>query len=435
MPTRRDGTKEPVGRGSAAGGAVSKKSSEGNSPAQSGSLGLPRSPRSQPPAPLLARAVILVALLCYGTMTVLNVIRSEPDTRRLVICIALVIAVFGVQVAVSSGGARRWSARRKAVALILQAMLTFAPLVWFGTNWGSMQGPLAASLLLTLPAWYAWLSYGLLIAFIPVYNVLAGATIDLVLYFTISGTLTGLVIYGLTRLTDLVHEVHATREELARMAVTQERLRFARDLHDLLGYSLSAVTLKGELVQRLIASRPDKAREETASLLQVARQALADVRLVSSGYRDMSLTEEAVSAESVLAAADVRAEVSVMCGRLHPVVDTVLATALREGVTNILRHSGVRVCSIQAETDGETVRLSLTNDQPHEQTDVLSARTGGSGLENLRIRFVAIGGGVSAGLRTDGRFHLEVWAPLRPQSSEGESLGFEPEGSERTAVA
>ncbi|WP_258575027.1 sensor histidine kinase [Streptomyces shenzhenensis] len=368
-------------------------------------------------------------------MTVLNVIRTEPDTKQLTICIILVVAVFGVQVAISSGGARRWSARRKAAALLLQAVLTFAPIVWFGTNWGSMEGPLAASLLLTLPARYAWPSYGLLIAFIPVYNVLAGASIDLVLYFTIAGTLTGLVIYGLTRLTDLVHEVHATREELARMAVTQERLRFARDLHDLLGYSLSAVTLKGELVQRLIGTRPDKAREETASLLQVARQALADVRLVSSGYRDMSLSEEAESAESVLTAADVRAEVNVMCGRLHPVVDTVLATALREGVTNILRHSGVRVCSIKAETDGETVRLRLTNDQPHKERDVLSARTGGSGLENLRSRFTSIGGGVSAGLQVDGQFHLEVWAPVRPQSDDGETLGFEPSGSGRTAVA
>ncbi len=435
MPTRRDGTKEPVGQGSVTPGGVSDKSAEDSGPAGTGSSGVARSPRSQPPAPLLARAVILVALLCYGTMTVLNVIRTEPDTKQLTICIILVVAVFGVQVAISSGGARRWSARRKAAALLLQAVLTFAPIVWFGTNWGSMEGPLAASLLLTLPARYAWPSYGLLIAFIPVYNVLAGASIDLVLYFTIAGTLTGLVIYGLTRLTDLVHEVHATREELARMAVTQERLRFARDLHDLLGYSLSAVTLKGELVQRLIGTRPDKAREETASLLQVARQALADVRLVSSGYRDMSLSEEAESAESVLTAADVRAEVNVMCGRLHPVVDTVLATALREGVTNILRHSGVRVCSIKAETDGETVRLRLTNDQPHKERDVLSARTGGSGLENLRSRFTSIGGGVSAGLQVDGQFHLEVWAPVRPQSDDGETLGFEPSGSGRTAVA
>lgn len=434
MPTSRDGAKVPLDQGSTTGGSVTDMSYAHRGKPETMSSGTSFSPRSQPPAPLLARAVILVALTCYGTMTILNVVRTRPGTTQLVACVMLVIAVYGVQVAVSSGGARRWSTRWKAGALGVQAVLTFAPLVWFGTNWGSMQGPLAASLLLTLPARYAWPSYGLLIAFIPVYNLRAGASVDLVLYFTIAGILTGLVIYGLTRLTDLVHEVYSTREELARMAVTQERLRFARDLHDLLGYSLSAITLKGELIQRLISSRPDKAREETASLLQVARQALSDVRLVSSGYRDMSLSEEAESAGTVLAAADVRADVDVTCGRLHPVVDTVLATALREGVTNILRHSGVRVCSIKAETDGETVRLGLTNDHPYELADVFSARNGGSGLDNLRIRFAAIGGGLSAGLGGDGTFHLEVWAPTRPQNHDSQSPVAGP-GSGRTAVA
>ncbi|WP_406145948.1 sensor histidine kinase [Streptomyces sp. NBC_01012] len=397
---------------------------------------VPFSPRSYAPAPRLARAIIVVALCCYGTMTVLNVVRTHPGTTELVVCVGLVLAVFGVQLAVSSPQARHWPTGWKVLILSVQAVLTFAPLVWFSTNWGSMQGPLAASLLLTLPARYAWPSYGVLIAFIPAYNLLAGATIDLVLYFTISGILTGLVIYGLTRLTDLVHEVHSTREELARMAVTQERLRFARDLHDLLGYSLSAITLKGELIQRLISSRPDKAREETASVLRVARQALADVRLVSSGYRDMSLSEEAESAGTVLAAADVRADVTVECGRLHPVVDTVLATALREGVTNILRHSGVQSCSIKAELDEETVRLGLTNDHPHVQADAFSARSGGgSGLDNLRTRFTAIGGGLTAGLQGDGRFHLEVWAPIRPQNQQDELLVLGPVPPERSAVA
>ena len=397
---------------------------------------VPVSPRSQAPAPRLAHAIIVVALVLYGTMTVLNVVRTRPPTGQLAVCVGLVLALFGVQFAVSSPGARQWPTARKALMLGLQALLTFAPLVWFGVSWGSMEGPLAASLLLTLPPRYAWPSYGALIAFIPVYNLLAGATVDLVLYFTIAGALTGLVIYGLTRLTDLVREVHDTREELARMAVAQERLRFARDLHDLLGYSLSAITLKGELIQRLITTRPEKAREETASVLQVARQALADVRLVSSGYRDMSLSEEAESASTVLSAADVRAQVDVECGRLHPVVDTVLATALREGVTNILRHSRVRVCTIKAEMDDETVRLGLINDHPHEQGHIPSDVSGGSGLDNLRCRLTAIGGGLSAGLQGDGRFLLDVWAPLRPQSpKDAEPLLFQPARREKPSMA
>jgi two-component system sensor histidine kinase DesK len=396
----------------------------------------PFSPRLHAPAPRLAHTIIVVALLLYGAVTVLNVVRTHPPAGRLAVCVALVVALFGVQLAVSSSGARRWPTLRKALVLGVQAVLTFAPLAWFGANWGSMEGPLAASLLLTLPAWYAWPSYGALIAFIPVYNLSVGVPVSLALYFTLAGSLTGLVIYGLTRLTDLVREVHDTREELARMAVAQERLRFARDLHDLLGYSLSTITLKGELIQRLITNRPEKACKETASMLRVARQALSDVRLVSSGYRDMSLAEEADSASAVLAAADIRAQVDVECGHLHPVVDTVLATALREGVTNILRHSRVRVCTIKAELDDETVRLGLTNDHPHDQGRVVPGRAGGSGLDNLRCRFAAIGGGLSAGLQDDGSFLLEVWAPLRPQTvEEAEPLLFDPAGTERTAMA
>ncbi|MER5632032.1 sensor histidine kinase [Streptomyces nitrosporeus] len=386
------------------------------------------------PAPRLARSVIVVALVCYAVMSVLNVVRTRPQTAVLVACVGLALTVFTVQFLVSSPRARHWSARRKTGVLVLQALLTYLPLFWFSTNWGAMQGPFAATLLLMLPVRTGWYAYGLLIASIPLYNWLAGAGPDLILYFTISGMLSGLVIYGLTRLADLVQEVHDTREELARMAVTQERLRFARDLHDLLGYSLSAITLKGELIQRLILSRPEKARAETADLLAVARQALSDVRLVSSGYRDMSLTDEAESAGTVLAAADVRAQVDVSCGRLHPVVDTVLATALREGVTNILRHSRVQTCVIKARSDGETVRLGLVNDGPEKQPDLFSARTGGSGLDNLRTRFAAIGGGLTAGLREDGRFHLEVWAPMRPQSNDG-LLVLDQPAAERTAVA
>ena len=89
------------------------------------------------------------------------------------------------------------------------------------------------------------------------------------------------------------------------MAVAEERLRFARDLHDLLGLSLSAITLKSELTRRLLDTDPDRAAEELTEILGLARQALADVRSVASGYRELSLDNESRSARSVLAAADV----------------------------------------------------------------------------------------------------------------------------------
>ncbi|MFE2599916.1 sensor histidine kinase [Streptomyces sp. NPDC059396] len=381
---------------------------------------LPRSlPRyaTEVPAPRLARTITGVALGCYASVTILNVLRAGgSSTTRLTICIGLVLLVFGVQFVVSAPRARSWSMARKLSTLGLQVVLTYLPLFWFGISWGSMEGPLAATVLLSLPGRIAWPLYGAVVTSIPGYAYAIGVPGVEVGYFFIAGMLSGLVIYGLSRLTDLVHEVHDTREELARMAVGQERLRFARDLHDLLGYSLSAVTLKGELVHRLIPVRPEQAQRETRELLQVARQALADVRLVSSGYREMSLRDEAASAASILAAADIHAEVDIDCGRLHPVTETVLATALREGVTNILRHSKVQTCTIKATSNAEAVLLVLVNDGA-QQNDRGPGVPAGSGLSNLRERISAIGGQLTAGLREDGLFHLEACTPAQPPNA------------------
>ncbi|MFI2643386.1 sensor histidine kinase [Streptomyces sp. NPDC018610] len=363
-----------------------------------------------------------MALASYCAATVLNVFGTGLGRMALAVCLTTVVLNFGIQFSVSSQRARTWTLRHRLTVLGAQAVLTYLPMVWFHSSWGSMQGPLGATLLLTLPSRLAWPAYGAVVAGIVPYSLLSGAGPLETAYFLIAGGLTGLVVYGLSRLADLVEELHETREQVAKMAVVQERLRFARDLHDLLGYSLSAITLKGELVQRLIGHRPDRAAAETAELLAVARQALADVRLVSRGYRDMSLAEEAQSARAVLAAADVRAEVRVEVGRLHPVVDTVLATALREGITNMLRHSAAQLCTITADVEGDVVRLALVNDRPHESGDgtrlPTEAGTGGSGLGNLRTRLTAIGGGLDAETREDGRFHLRAWAPLQPRTAE-----------------
>jgi two-component system, NarL family, sensor histidine kinase DesK len=379
-------------------------------------------PLTDLPAPRLARGITVLALLCYATVTVLNVLRfGDATALRLTVCVALVLVVFGVQFVVSAPAARSWPMRRKVGVLAFQTVLTYVPLFWFGLSWGSMEGPLAASVLLTFSPRVAWPLFGGVVLTIPVYAAVLGESPAQSAYFLIAGMLCGVVIYGLSRLTDLVHEVHAAREELATMAVAQERLRFARDLHDLLGYSLSAIALKGELVHRLISARPDQARAETSELLRVARQALSDVRLVSSGYRNMSLRDEAESAAAILAAADVRADVGIDCGRLHPVVDTALATALREGVTNILRHSRVQRCSISATVDAETVLLSLVNDGALQGKAPSMSGPTSSGLNNLRERFAKIGGELTAGLGEDGRFHLEACVPLRPPTTDEES--------------
>ncbi|MFD9306529.1 sensor histidine kinase [Streptomyces sp. NPDC060048] len=358
---------------------------------------------------------MVTVLSGYGIVTLLNVEYAlRGRTRDLLVCGGAVLVLYAVQLVLTSAQARRWSTGRKCAALAVQFVLTFFPLVWLDTAWGSVAGPLSASVLLLAPPRIAWPSFALISVLVLGWGVHhgGGTVLDLA-YLAISTGLTGLVVYGLTRLTDLVHEVHEARAEMARMAVTQERLRFARDLHDLLGYSLSAISLKCELIQRIIVSNPERARDEIASVLGVSRQALADVRLVASGYRDMSLAAEAVSVVNVMAAADVRADVDIDCGRLHPLVDTVLATALREGVTNILRHSRVQSCTIKATVEGETVELVMENDGV-EAIGHSDSGDRGSGLGNLDTRLTAIGGLLTAGVESQGRFRLTARAPLRP---------------------
>lgn len=374
--------------------------------------------RSEVPAPRLAQGISITVISAFGIITLLNVQNVVTGGWGLTVCVAAVLVLYAVQFMVTSSGARRWSGRRRALALCVQVLLTFVPMVWLGVAWGSMAGPLGGSILLLLPPRIAWPCYGAVTGTMLVWSVAEGVHTLETGYFTISTALTGLVIYGLTRLTDLVREVHATRAEMARMAVTQERLRFARDLHDLLGYSLSTITLKSELIHRLIPANPDRAREEVAGVLGVSRQALADVRLVASGYREMSLEAEAAAVAEVMAAADVVVETDIRCGRLHPLVDTVLATALREGVTNILRHSKVQSCVITAAVEGGTVRLTLVNDGVVRQDKPRTADGGsGSGLGNLRTRLTEIGGTLTTVTR-EGRFRLVAEAPVKPVTAD-----------------
>ncbi|MGW0631101.1 sensor histidine kinase [Streptomyces sp. NPDC002758] len=379
------------------------------------------------PAPRLAQGISITVISGFGVITMLNVRNAVSGAALLGTCLGAVLILYAIQFMVTSSGARRWSARRRALALVTQALLTFVPMVWIGVAWGSMAGPLGGSILLLLPARLAWPLYGAVTLTILGWCQSEHVPALETGYFTISTALTGLVIYGLTRLTDLVREVHATRAEMARMAVTQERLRFARDLHDLLGYSLSTITLKSELIHRLVPANPERAREEVASVLGVSRQALADVRLVASGYREMSLESEAAAVAEVMAAADVQVEADITCGRLHPLVDTVLATALREGVTNILRHSKVQSCAITASVKGETVRLTLVNDGVVPQE---APRTGGggsgSGLGNLRTRLTEIGGRLTAETTRDGRFRLVAEAPVKPVTVDAPDTGEPP---------
>ena len=331
---------------------------------ETGGAAVPRVPADPLylPAPRMARVILVVVLLGYLSVTSIN-LAAAPHTRTsLALSFVCQAGVFLLQIGHSRARARHFPLLRRCATLGCQAVLTFAPLVFFQSQWGSMAGFLAGSLLLLLPPRWAWPAYGVVGLTMALPPLLEGLPLRDAFYLAQSTLLTGLVVYGLSRLAELVQVLHHTRVELTRMAVTQERLRFARDLHDLLGYSLSVITLKSELIHRLVPSHPERAMEEVGEVLAVSRKSLADVRSVAAGLRGMSLEQELSSAESLLRSADVTVHADIRLGAIDPEVDTVLAAVAREAITNLLRHSRAGVCAITAVREGGNVRLRISNE-------------------------------------------------------------------------
>ncbi len=213
----------------------------------------------------------------------------------------------------------------------------------------------------------------------------------------------GAVIIRMMTVTNI--ELEASRDDVARLAVAEERLRFSRDLHDSLGHSLSTIVLKSELGSRLIERDPARAHGEIQDVEQVAREALNEVRSVVIGYRQPTLAREIEAARRLLASANIAATVEIDTLELPPEVDSVLAWGVREGVTNVVRHSDATACGIRILSENSSARLELTDngrapaDSPHRETN-------GTGLTGLSERVSGAGGRLAAGARPGGGFQL-----------------------------
>ena len=376
----------------------------------------PDAPGDRPPGRAAARAwhlrvarfIAVVVLSGYGVLIVVNVLAERTGPLELAgfaVCVGVLV---GVQVVYSLGEPRSWPGWLRRATLVVQTVATILPLLWIGAPWGSMGGFLAGAVLLVVAGRWRWALYAAVGAGVMLLSVLQDDTAEWTAYLVISTLLTGLVVFGISSLSDLVARVDRARGELARMAVTQERLRVARDLHELLGNDLSVMIVKSELAYRLLPRSAEWAKTEVAEVLEIARRAVADVRAVASGYRHMSFSAEVDSSVSTLAAAgiDVGAEIpaDVVPGEL----DAVLAVVLREAATNVLRHSGARWCSIEVALNEGGLRLCVANDGA--PPGVLPAVRDSSGLGDLAERLRAIGGLLTAGV-ADGVFRLVVTAP------------------------
>ena len=211
-------------------------------------------------------------------------------------------------------------------------------------------------------------------------------------------------------LTMTVAQLRRAREELARAAVNEERLRFARDLHDLLGHSLSTIVLKSELAGRLAPSASGRAAAEIADVERTARDALQQVRAAVAGYRRPSFKNELAAACELLAAAGIDARIdSSPTAQLPPAADGLLGWAVREGVTNVVRHSRARLCTIRLAMSADRATAEIVDDGTGSGA---AASEGGCGLAGLIERAAAEGGHVDAGPIEGGGFRLYIDVPF-----------------------
>jgi two-component system sensor histidine kinase DesK len=221
--------------------------------------------------------------------------------------------------------------------------------------------------------------------------------------------MTAFFAYTAGKRNEMVADLRQTRAELARVAVAEERLRIARDLHDLLGHSLSLITLKAELSRRMLDTDTTSAAREMSELEAVARQSLSDVREAVAGYRQPDLITELGAARQLLTAAGLDCQITSPADLSLPAdIDTVLAWTVREGVTNVVRHARATSAGVRITPVGRAIMAEITdNGQGH------GPGPAGSGLAGLGERVRQLGGSLIAGPAPSAGFRLQVTIPAR----------------------
>ncbi|BBC36851.1 hypothetical protein SGFS_081450 [Streptomyces graminofaciens] len=242
-----------------------------------------------------------------------------------------------------------------------------------------------------------------------------------------------MVTAAILSLAEAVRELRAAREELARRAVAKERLRFSRDLHDLLGHTLSVIVVKSEAARRLAPHDPDTALAQIADIESVGRQALTEIREAVTGYREGSLTTELDRAHSALSAAGTTLDVRRSGPPLAPPAETLLAWVVREAVTNVVRHSRATHCTVALSSTSERAHLTITDDGSGSLpgSGSLSGSgsgsgchdTCGTGLKGLSERLATAGGTLRAGPGPRGGFVVTAELPVEPREwAEGQDV-------------
>ncbi|MFB7242608.1 two-component sensor histidine kinase [Streptomyces populi] len=301
-------------------------------------------------------------------------------------------------------------ARSTRVALVLMGVVTCGLALGYGGSWlyfFPLLG-LATGAVVRGP-WLGRIGLGLTALAAAVSVVRAGWDAVNVAYGTFLSTM---VTAAILSLSEAVRELRAAREELARRAVEKERLRFSRDLHDLLGHTLSVIVVKSEAARRLAPRDLDAALTQVTDIESVGRQALTEIREAVTGYREGSLATELDGARSALSAARVEPVVRRSGPPLVPQTEALLGWVLREAVTNVVRHSDATRCEITVDGNADRVRLTVSDNGTDASPADPGPGVGGTGLKGLTERLAAAGGSLRAGRTPRGGFEVRAELPV-----------------------
>jgi two-component system sensor histidine kinase DesK len=316
-----------------------------------------------------------------------------------------VMAVLAMRDAVARAGSRPpglWPV--VAVQAAITVALAFDP----GLPWGALPLLLAISIGCAIPLrWAPWLVAATAAA-AAVIERFEGMSWDGAVWGTgLTTLLAGLLTYAFGRLAYVIAELHRSRAELARSAVTAERLRFSRDLHDLLGHTLSVMVVKAQAARRAASSDPAETERHMTDIETIGRQALSEVRQAVQGYRRANLEEEVAGCAEALRASGIHTRVDLRHEPMSYQQEELLTWVVREGATNVLRHArqaqNVSITTLSG-SGGVSVRIEDDGTAPPR------ADSSGAGLAGLGERLRGSGGTLQTS-RQPGGFRLDVFVP------------------------
>jgi two-component system sensor histidine kinase DesK len=383
-------------------------------------------------APRLALTVLVIELCGFAAQTLNNVAAAHLGPAVTAAAVADGLAIIALQLHHSRPPRHRGQPPAAwPWTLALQVLLVYGMAPALGWIACGFCGFIAGSALLLIPG--PWgraafaaivVSTAALIVAWPPHGLTRGQEISVVVYYLTATAGIGLLVYGLSRLAGLAVRLEELRGELARAATLQERMRVARDTHDLLGLGMTAVALKADLITRLIGRDDARARTEIEEMRRACASAIADMPLVTGEGGQLSLAGELAQARAVLLSGGVGLRADLTGEPMPASADAVLATVLREAITNILRHSTATQCTITTAVADGLLRLHVSNDGAGKQAEP----SPGQGLANLTARIHAIGGHLTS--RHDGdRFDLIAEIPypgLQPPGVGGDAHRVDP---------